>query len=138
MKQDQCPATVQTKFRRYDESIKLIRLNQTAKLHAEADDEKTTESIETAEKEFAMDLPLLVDETAEDAKILKTITSIANYRTDDIFYPISSMLQFQKWTKQQRRSGGRSYTGKSEKSQKVVWAAEPQVRTLEHKYRARD
>ena len=86
LKQDRCPATVLRKFR-HPESINLIRLNQTDKLHTEANYEKTSESIRTAEREFAMDLPLLLDETAGDAKILNAITAIGNCRRDDIFYP---------------------------------------------------
>ena len=38
VKQDRFPATVQRKFRHH-ESINLIRLKQTAKLHTEANDE---------------------------------------------------------------------------------------------------
>ena len=86
VKQDRCPTTVLRKFRRH-EITNLTRLKQTAKLHTKADDEKTAESIETTEKDFAMDLPLLVEEIAGDAKILNPITGVENGRIDDIFYP---------------------------------------------------
>ena len=37
---------------------------------------KTAEVIKKVEKDFALDLPLLVDETARDVKILNTIAAI--------------------------------------------------------------
>ena len=68
---------------------KPVQLKQPAKVHTRdrAVDEKTVESIKTDETDTAMYSPLLVDETAEDAKILNAITAIENGCTDDIFYP---------------------------------------------------
>ena len=48
--------------------------------------ERTTETIKKAEKEFALDTPLLVDETARDVKILITITAIEKDQLESIFY----------------------------------------------------
>ena len=47
--------------------------------------EKTTEVIQRAEKNFALVLPLLVDETARDVKKLNAISTIQTGR-NDIFY----------------------------------------------------
>ena len=40
-----------------------------------------------SQKDFALDLPLLVDETARDVKILDAIAAIEKQQLDDIFYP---------------------------------------------------
>ena len=87
VKQDRCPTTVLRKIRRHD-SVKLIRLKQTDKLDTQvgAYDEKTAESIETADRDFATDLPLLVDETAGNTKILNAIATSENGQIDDIFH----------------------------------------------------
>ena len=49
--------------------------------------ESTEETIKRAEKHFALDLPLLVDETARDIKILNAIAGIEKQQLDSIFYP---------------------------------------------------
>ena len=76
------------KFRK-PESVNLIRLKQTAKQNTlqEAQNEKTSEAIKKAEKDFSMDLPLLVDETARGTKILYAITALETGQSDSIFYP---------------------------------------------------
>ena len=86
--QEKCPTTVLRKFLKH-ESVNLIRLKQTAKLNTlqEVQNEKTSEAIKKAEKEFSMDLPLLVDETARDTKILDAIIALETGRSDNIFYP---------------------------------------------------
>ena len=43
--------------------------------------------IKRAEKDFAMDLPLLVEATAQDTKILHAIIALEARRSEDIFYP---------------------------------------------------
>ena len=57
VKQDRCPTAMLRKFKRH-ETMNSIRLEQTAKIHTEANDVKTTDSIRTAETDFASDLPL--------------------------------------------------------------------------------
>ena len=52
--------------------------------------ESTAEAIKKAEKNFALDLPLLVDETARDIKILNTIAAIEKQQLESIFLTISS------------------------------------------------
>ena len=49
--------------------------------------ESTEEAIKKAGKDFALDLPLLVDETARDIKILNAIAAIEKQQLDNIFYP---------------------------------------------------
>ena len=48
--------------------------------------EKTAEAIQRAERDFALDLTLLVDETARDIKILNAIAAIGKQQLDSIFY----------------------------------------------------
>ena len=87
-KQDECPTNALRKFKKH-ETVNLIRLKQTAKknlLSADQND-NTEEAIQRVEKNFALDLPLLVDETARDLKILNAIAAIENQQLDSIFYP---------------------------------------------------
>ena len=49
--------------------------------------EKTSEVIKKAQQDFALDLPLLVDETARDFKILNAIAAIKKNQLERIFYP---------------------------------------------------
>ena len=67
--QDRCPANALKKIKKH-ETVNLIRLKQTAKKNSLGTDQKenTEEAIKEAEKDFAIDLPLLVDETARDIK----------------------------------------------------------------------
>ena len=54
------------------------------------DDEQnkhTEETIKRAEKDFALDLPMLVDETARDVKILSAFATLEKNQPEDIFYP---------------------------------------------------
>ena len=86
-KQDKCPTNALRKFKKH-ETVNLIRLKQTAKknlLSADQDD-NTEEAIKRVEKDFALDLPLPVDETARDIKILNPIAAIENHQLDSIFY----------------------------------------------------
>ena len=48
---------------------------------------KTAQAIQRAERDFALDLPLLVDETARDIKILNAIAAFEKQQLDSIFYP---------------------------------------------------
>ena len=87
-KQDKCPTNALRKFKKH-ETVNLIRLKQTAKkilLSADQND-NTEDDIKRMEKDFALDLPLLVDETARDIKILNAIAAIENQQLDSIFYP---------------------------------------------------
>ena len=88
LKTEKCPTNVLKKFKRH-ESINLIRLKQTAKLNTQPEDrnQKTTETIRKAEKDFALDLPVLVEETAQDTKILDAIIALENGRKEDLFFP---------------------------------------------------
>ena len=49
--------------------------------------EHTEETIKRAETDFALDLPMLVDETARDVKILSAIAALEKDQPEDIFYP---------------------------------------------------
>ena len=87
-KQDKCPKNALNKFKKH-ETINLIRLKQTVKKNSPStnQNESTEEAIKRAEKDFALDLPLLVDETARDVKILNAIAAIEKQQLDNIFYP---------------------------------------------------
>ena len=87
-KQDKCPTDALQKFRKH-ETVNLIRLKQTAKKNT-LDPEKTKNTakiIKKAERDFALDLPLLVDETARDIKILNAISAIEKQQLENIFHP---------------------------------------------------
>ena len=88
VKTEKCPTNILKKFKK-NESINLIRLKQTAKRNVlpEERNEKTAETIRRAERDFSMDLPLLVEETAQDAKILDAIIALEAGKGDGIFYP---------------------------------------------------
>ena len=49
--------------------------------------EKTADVLKKAEKDFTLDLPLLVDETARNVKILNTIAAIEQQQLGSMFYP---------------------------------------------------
>ena len=49
--------------------------------------EKTAEAIQKAETNFAWDLPMLVEETARDVKILNAISALESNQIESIFYP---------------------------------------------------
>ena len=70
-------------------SVNLIRLKQTAEQNTlpEERNEKTAAMIKRAEKDFAMDLPLLVEKTARDTKILDAIVALETGISENIFYP---------------------------------------------------
>ena len=65
----------------------LIRLKQTVKTNTLDDEhnERTEETIKEAEKDFALDLPMLVEETARDMKILNAITAVEKNQIEEIF-----------------------------------------------------
>ena len=123
-----------------------------------------TEAIQRAEKDFALDLHLLVDETLRDAKTLNAISAIETGRIENIFYPyqphrrylttrfgllfyndkliipeaMTTLTQQQiRWTRRQRHYGGHECIERHKKNRKTALAAEPQVRTLKHIYLAR-
>ena len=87
-KQDKCPTNALRRFRKH-ETGNMIRLKQIAKMNTlnTEQNEKTAEVIKKAEKDFALDLPLLVHETARDVKILNTIAAIEKQHLESIFYP---------------------------------------------------
>ena len=87
-KRDKCPTSALKKFKKH-ETVNLIRLEQTAKKNSPDtnQNESTEEAIKKAEKDFALDLALLVDETARDVKILNAIAAIEKQQLDNIFYP---------------------------------------------------
>ena len=88
-KQDKCPTNALRQFRKH-ETVNLIRLKQTAKLNTlePEQNEKTADVLKKAEKDdFALDLPLLVDETARNVKILNTTAAIEQQQLESIFYP---------------------------------------------------
>ena len=87
-KQDKCPTSALKKFEKH-ETINLIELKQTAKKNSPNtnQNESTEEAIKRAEKDFALDLHFLVDETARDVKILNAIAAIEKQQLDNIFYP---------------------------------------------------
>ena len=88
MKPQKGPVNALKKFLKH-ETINLIRLKQTVKANTMETDQKyrTTEMIKNAEKELPLDLPLLVDETARDVKILNALTAIEEDQLENIFYP---------------------------------------------------
>ena len=87
-KQDKCPTNALKRFKKH-ETVNLIRLKQTAKKNLLNPDqnEKTARAIQRAERDLALDLPLLVDETARDIKILNAIVAIEKQQLDSMFYP---------------------------------------------------
>ena len=87
-KQVKCTTNALRRFRKH-ERVNLIRLNQTAKMNTlnNKQNEKTAKVKKKAEKDFALDLPLLVDETARDVKIVNTIAAIEKQQLESIFYP---------------------------------------------------
>ena len=85
--QDKCPTSALRRFRKH-KTVNLIRLKQTAKINMQDQEQKenTADTLKRAEKDFALDLPLLVDETARDVKILNTIAAIEQQQLESIFY----------------------------------------------------
>ena len=82
------PTNVRKRFKKH-ETVNLIRLKQTAKMNLlnPEQNEKTAEAIQSSERDFVLHLPLLVDKTARDIKILNTIGAIEKQQLDSIFYP---------------------------------------------------
>ena len=85
IKQQNCPVSALKKFRKH-ETVNLIRLKQTVKANTMETDrqERTAETLKKAEKDFALDLPLIVDETARDKMILNAITAIEKDQLESI------------------------------------------------------
>ena len=88
VRQEKCPTNAIKKFRKH-ETINLIRLKPTVKTNILDDEhnERTEETIKKAEKDFALDLPMLVEETARDTKILNAITAVEKNQIEEFFYP---------------------------------------------------
>ena len=88
IKTEKCPTNILKNFKKH-ESINLIRLKETVKQNTlpEERNEKTTETIRRAERDFSMDLPLLVEETAQDTILLDAIIALEAGKADGIFYP---------------------------------------------------
>ena len=76
------------KFRKH-ETMNFKRLKRTANINTldPNQNERTTATIKRAEKDFSLDLPLLVDETARDVKIQNAISAIKKDQPESIFYP---------------------------------------------------
>ena len=87
IKVEKCPTNILRKFKKY-ESVNLIRLKQTAKQNTlpEERNKKTAETIRRAERDFSMDLFLLVEETAQDTKTLNAIIVLEAGKADGNFY----------------------------------------------------
>ena len=83
IKTEKCPTNILRKFKKH-ESVNLIRLKQTAKQNTlpENRNEKTAETIKKAGEDFAMDLPMLVEETAQDVKIQDAIIALETGKLD--------------------------------------------------------
>ena len=83
----QMPDQRPKRFKKH-ETVNLIRLKQLAKMNILNPDqnEKTAGANQRAE-DFALDLPLLVDESARDIKILNAKAAIEQQQLDSIFYP---------------------------------------------------
>ena len=88
VKLEKCPTSTLNKFRKH-ESVNIIRLKQTAKFKAmeKLQNKNTTEAIQRAEKDFSLNLRLLLDETVREVKILNAISAIATDRVESSFYP---------------------------------------------------
>ena len=71
----------------------LIRLKETVKTNTKDDEHNahTEETTKRAEKDFVLDLPMLVDELVDekgrDVKILSAIAALEKNQPEDIFYP---------------------------------------------------
>ena len=88
VRQEKCPTSAIKKFRKH-ETVNLIRLKQTVKTNNLNDEhnERTEETIKKAEKDFALDLPMVIEETTKDVKNLSAITALERNQIEDIFYP---------------------------------------------------
>ena len=88
IRHEKCPTNALKEFRKH-ETVNLIRLKQTVKTNTMDDEqnEHTEEIIKRAQKVFALDLPMLVDETARDVKILSATAVVNKNQPEDIFYP---------------------------------------------------
>ena len=77
IRQEKCSTNALKKFRKH-ETVNLIRLKQTVKTNTMdvEQNEHTEETIERAEKDLALDLPILVAETARDVTILSSIAAL--------------------------------------------------------------
>ena len=88
LRKEKRPTNVLRKFKKH-ESVNLIRVKQTAKQNTLQDSRNkiTRSSDKKAEKDFSVDLPLLVDETAKYTKILDAIIALEIGHPDKTFYP---------------------------------------------------
>ena len=86
IRQEKYPTNALKKFHQH-ETVNLIRLNQTVKTNTMDDEpnEHTVETIKGAKKYIALDLPMLVDETARDVKILSAIAALEKNQPEVIF-----------------------------------------------------
>ena len=86
-KTEKCPTNILRNFQK-NESRNFIRLKQTVKQNILPEDRNkiTAEMIKKADKDFCMNLPSLVEMTAQDTKMLDAIISLESGRPDDIFY----------------------------------------------------
>ena len=98
IRREKYPTNALKKFCKH-ETVNLIQLNQTVKTNSMDDEnnEHTEETIKRAEKDFSLDLPMLVDETARDVKILSAIAALEMDQPEDIFYPYCPHRNYQIW-----------------------------------------
>ena len=85
---EKCAMAILKKFSKF-ETVNFIKMRQYAKTNSLSDDlnERTGERIKKAERDFALDLNLLANESAKDSKIMGTISAIENERPELIFNP---------------------------------------------------
>ena len=88
VRQAKCLTNALKKFRKH-KTVNLIRRKQTVKANTMDDDqnEHSEETTKRAENDFALDLPMLVDETARDVKILSAIAALEQDQPEYLFYP---------------------------------------------------
>ena len=88
IRQEKCPTNAIKKIRKHG-TVDLIRLKQTVKTNTlnNEHNERTEETIKRAEKDFALDLLMLVEDTVRDVKILNAITAIERIQIEEVFYP---------------------------------------------------
>ena len=85
---ERCPTAILKKYPKH-ETVNFIKLKQYAKTNTLSDqlNEQTGNTIKKVEKEFAIDLDLLANESAKDNRIMGAITAIENECPEFIYHP---------------------------------------------------
>ena len=164
---ENCRTIALKNFKKH-EAVNLVRLKHSAELNTmEAErNEESTEAIQNAENSFTLDVPLLVEETARDVKILGAISAIKADYTDNMFYhyrphdlacysistrswspkrwghqssPCCTMetQPRTKWRRHHRPSAWQECIERYKKNWKAAPIVEPKVRISKHKYPVR-